>query len=280
MFAERIDQIDRLLTLPQVAFQINKLVESRTSSAADLHRVIKADPALSARLLKLVNSAYYGLPGRVASLEKAVILLGVTAVKNLAIAASIEQLFRHVKLTGPFSGRDLWLHCLAVAATARALAQRINLPRLDEVFMAGLIHDLGLLAAAQVEPADFSHVIEVCVAGEHRWAVAETEILGIDHCAAGSRLAEKWHFPDDLGQMILLHHEWQTRQDRPAELARMIFLGDTLACHLGSGFNLTAHHQTTEPEMLASVGLSQEDLMEVWQNLPAHVEELAGILRV
>ena len=80
--------------------------------------------------------------------------------------------------------------------------------------------------------------------------------------------------------MIGLHHEWQTAATRPAELARVIFLGDTLACHLSDCFNLTAVDQTTDPEMISSMGLTQEDLMEIWQNLPAHVRELADILHV
>lgn len=280
MFVDRIDQIDRLMTLPQILYQINELVESKTASAADLHRVIKADPALSARLLKLVNSAYYGLPGQVASLEKAVILLGVTAVKNLAVAASIEQLFRKVRIAGPYSGRDLWMHCLAVAAAGRDLAQRAKMQRLDEVFMAGLIHDLGLLAAAQVEPGDFGRVIELCLTGSHRWGVVELEVLGIDHASAGSRLADRWHFPPELVRMIQLHHEWNDQGDRAGELARIIFLADTLASHLSDGFTLTASHQTADPDMLGMAGLAEQDLMEVWQDLPAHVRELSGILRV
>lgn len=280
MFSDRIDQIDRLLTLPQVVYQINELVESKTASAADLHRVIKADPALSARLLKLVNSAYYGLPGTVASLEKAVILLGVTAVKNLAIAASIEQLFRQVRIKGPFSGRDLWLHCLGVAAAARTLGERMNLTRLDEVFMAGLMHDLGLLAAAQVEPQDFGKVIETCMASSQRWDVVEVEILGIGHGTAGARLAERWHFPGDLVAMISGHHSWTAEGGRGNELARTIYLADTLSGHLHDGFRLTAHHQITEPEMLENTGLRQEDLQEVWANLPSMVLDLSAILKV
>ncbi len=280
MLAQRIDDIDRLMTLPQVVFQINELVESRTASAADLHRVIKADPVLSARLLKLVNSAYYGLPGKVASLEKAVILLGVTAVKNLAVAASVEQLFRNVKLAGPYSGRDLWMHCLAVSAGARNLAQRAGMPRLDEIFMAGLIHDLGLLAAAQVVPHDFVQVVQICSTSEQRWPVVELEIMGMNHWDAGARLAQRWRFPEELIGTIVGHHSWTDEQGRDADLCRILFLADTLAGHLAEGFRLTASHQVTEPAMVARANLTEQDLVEVWQDLPSHLQELAGILRV
>ena len=279
MFADQIDQIDRIVTLPQIVLEINRLVESKTASATDLHRVIKADPALSTKLLRLVNSAYYGLPGRVGSLEKAVILLGVTAVKNLAIAAGVEHLFERIVIVGPITGRDLWVHCLAVATGARELAQRAQMAHLDEVFMAGLIHDIGLLAAAQAVPQDFAAVIQASMHDDTRWHAAESEILGIDHSAAGARLVEKWHFPSYLVEMIAEHHNWGRKSDC-SDLTGVVYLADTMAGGLGEGFTLTANHQTIGPEMLARIGLSEQDMTDVWQKLPAHVAELGGRLTV
>ncbi|NQU75189.1 MAG: HDOD domain-containing protein [Planctomycetes bacterium] len=279
MFVDQIDRVEQLVTLPQVVNQINHIVESTTSSAADLHRVIKADPALSSKLLRLVNSAYYGLAERVGSLERAVILLGVTAVKNLAIAASIDQVFRRISLPGPLSGRDLWIHCLGVASGARALAQRAKMEHMDEVFTAGLIHDVGLLAAAQVSPKDFAQVIQACMGSNNRWTVAEREILGIDHSTSGARLTKRWHFPDCMVQTVADHHNWP---DLPgsSNLAGIVYVADTMACGMGDGFSLTANHQTIEAEMLTKLGLCQQDVTEVWQNVPAYVEELAACLGV
>jgi putative nucleotidyltransferase with HDIG domain len=279
MFVDQIDQIDQIMTLPQVVTQINELVESRTASASDLHRVIKADPALSTKILRLVNSAYYGLPGRVGSLEKAVILLGVTAVKNLAIAAAVEQLFRRIAIPGPLTGRDLWLHCLAVATGARELAERAGMAHLEEVFMAGMIHDLGLLAVAQVAPGDFAEVVQACMGAEISWLAAEMEILGITHPVSGARLAEKWHFPGYLVAMVNDHHEWPN-MPQCSDLTGVIWLADTMACGLADGFTLSASRQTIQPDMAGKLGIAEQDLAEVWQNLPAHVDELAGRLHV
>ncbi len=279
MFRDQIDQIDRLLTLPQIITQINEVMESDTASSADLHRVIKADPVLSAKILQLVNSAYYGLPGRVGSLEKAVLLLGASAVKNLAVAASVEQMFGRVKLPPPLTGRDLWRHCLGVATAARELAQRAGMVHLDEVFMAGLIHDIGLLAAAQVAPQDFAAVVAACLGSQQNWSVAEVEILGISHSEAGAYLTSKWHFPSYLTEMIADHHDWP---DKPAssDLAGVVYLADTIACGLGDGLALTAHFQTVEPDMIDRLQLTAADISEVWQHLPGYVEELSEILKV
>jgi len=279
MFSERLDEIDRIMTLPQIVDQINRLVESKTASATDLHRVIKADPALSARILRLVNSAYYGLPGRVGSLEKALILLGVTAVKNLAIGAGVEQLFHRLNLPGPLSGRDMWTHSLSVAAGARELGRRAGMDYLEEIFMAGIIHDLGVLAAAQVEPADFAAVVHACMGSKNRWAIAELEILGIDHAAAGAHLAARWHFPSYLVAMVRDHHTWPEKPEA-SDLTGVVFLADTIACGLGEGFTLSAQSQNIEPEMLDRLGLTQEDVTEVWRNLPAHTRELNNLLHM
>ena len=159
------------------------------------------------------------------------------------------------------------------------LGQRAGMVHLDEVFMAGLIHDIGLLAAAQVAPQDLAKVVEACMGSRIKWEAAETEVLGIDHCKAGSHLAAKWHFPSYLVEMIADHHDWP---DKPvsSDLAGIVFLADTIACGLGDGLALTAHHQTICPAMLERLNLTEYDVTEVWQNLPAYVEELSGILQM
>ncbi len=279
MFSEKIDQIDQLMTLPQVVQKINEVVESKTASATDLHRVIKADPILSAKLLRLVNSAYYGLPGQVGSVEKAIILLGVKSVKNLAMASGIEQMFRQLELPGAVTGRDLWVHCLAVATAARELGELARMPRLDEVFMAGLIHDVGLLAAAQLAPKEFAEVVGACMAGAHHWGVAEVEILGIGHAEVGARLGERWHFPESLVEMIAHHHDGP---GKPAgdRLTQLVYLADTMACGLSDGFVLTGRDQAVSTTALPELGLTDQALVAVWHNLPAHVADLSAVLRV
>ncbi len=279
MFRDQIEQIDRLLTLPQIITQINEVIESESAGATELQRVIKADPVLSAKILQLVNSAYYGLPGHVGSLEKAVVLLGMTAVKNLAIAASVEQMFDRLTLSGPLTGRDMWRHCLAVATAARELAQRASMVYLEEVFMAGLIHDLGLLAAAQAVPADVAKLVEVCMSSKTAWEAGELEILGMSHATAGAHLARKWHFPGYLVDMIADHHAWPGKP-MSSDLAGVVYLADTLACRLGDGWTFTARHQAIDAKMLGRLNLGENDISEVWNNLPAYVEELSGILRM
>ena len=158
--------IGEIATLPEVTIRIIEIVEDDKSTARDLHDVIKNDPALSVKILKVVNSAFYGLPGQVASVDRAIMMLGLSAVKNIAIAASIARLFKGKRISEQFSAADLWRHGLSVAVAGKCIAKLSPNPALrDEIFLAGLIHDLGTLVERQSFPEKFAEVIQPCTDG-------------------------------------------------------------------------------------------------------------------
>src|SRR5215207_5965821 len=157
---ETVKKISSIATLPEVTARIVQTVEDPRSSPKDLHKIVSHDPALVTRILKVVNSAFYGLPGQIASIERAIVLLGLNAIKNIAVAASLGQLFRGVKLCEGFTAKDLWTHCVAVGVAARELAKQMKLPIADEAFLAGLIHDTGMLVGLQVWPDKLKEACE------------------------------------------------------------------------------------------------------------------------
>jgi HD-like signal output (HDOD) protein len=117
-----IREISHIATLPEVTLRIIELVEDPTSTAQDLHGVISNDPALSSRILKVVNSSFYGLPGQIASINRAIVMLGLNAVKNIAIAASLAKLFRGGELTPTFSAKELWNHSNSTAIGCKMIS--------------------------------------------------------------------------------------------------------------------------------------------------------------
>src|SRR5438552_1272417 len=147
-----IKNVTTIATLPEVTAQIIRTVEDPKSTATQLHKIVAHDPALVTRIMKVVNSAFYGLPGQIASIERAIVLLGLNAIKNIAVAASLGQLFRGSKLCEEFTAKDLWTHCIAVGVTARDLAKQMKLAVSDEAFLAGMIHDVGILISLQSFP--------------------------------------------------------------------------------------------------------------------------------
>src|SRR5256714_11709045 len=157
---EMVKKVSSIATLPEVTSKIIATVEDPKSTPAHLHKIVAHDPALVTRILKVVNSSFYGLPGQIASVERAIVMLGLNAIKNIAVAASLGQLFRGVKLCEGFTAKDLWRHCVAVGVGARELCKLMKLPSGDEAFLAGMIDDVGMLVALQTTPEQLRKVCE------------------------------------------------------------------------------------------------------------------------
>jgi len=274
-----LGSIGDIATLPEVTIKIIETVEDPKSTARDLHEVIKNDPALSVKILKVVNSAFYGLPGQVASVDRAIILLGLSAVKNIAIAASIARLFKGKRISEKFSAADLWKHSVAVAVAARALAKCSPHPVMaDEVFVAGLIHDIGTLVERQAFPDHFAEVIRRCSEARQDFLAVEREVIGADHQAFGVGLTTKWKFPRHLRAAVGFHHNPQQVSVELRNIATLIQVADILVCQELIGFYMTAKNDAVTPEMLTTLGITETQLEEVRASLPQQLAEAEGTL--
>ncbi len=253
---DTINNVMALATLPEVTSQVIATVEDPRSSAGHLHKIIAHDPSLSARILKVVNSSFYGVSGQVGSVERAITLLGLNAVKNVAVAASLGQLFRGVKLGEGFTARDLWSHCIAVGVTARELALRINRPKTDDIFLAGLIHDVGILVELQTWPEKLQTICSTVKKTNADFCQVERQVLGVDHQALGKGLAERWKFTRPCQLVAGFHHDPTALAGDEGTVVKLVYIADTLCCQCGRGFDLTARTQTIDPQMLSSLGLT------------------------
>src|SRR5262245_26755556 len=207
-----IKGISHIATLPEITLKIIALVEDPSSTAQDLHKVIANDPALCSRILKVVNSAFYGLPRQIGSINRAIVLLGLNAVKNIAIAASLSKLFRGGELSPKFSARDLWIHSIATAAAGKLLCDKLKLGRPDEAFLAGLIHDIGIMVEMQSDRHKLVEVFDQIEFGSDGVPTTdmrevERRILGADHEAFGAALCEAWKFPKTFTAVAGHHHD-------------------------------------------------------------------------
>src|SRR5688572_6768370 len=182
---EAIKKVSSIATLPEITAKIIATVEDPKSTPAHLHKIVAHDPALVTRILKVVNSAFYGLPGQIASIERAIVLLGLNAIKNIAVAASLGQLFRGVKLCEGFTAKDLWTHCISVGITARYIAKQMKVPLADEAFLAGMIHDVGLLVSLQTSAPKLQAACEKAKAEGSDFCEIEREMTGLDHQQLG-----------------------------------------------------------------------------------------------
>jgi HD-like signal output (HDOD) protein len=276
--ADAVKKITAIATLPEVTSKIIATVEDPKASASTLHKIVSHDPALVSRILKVVNSSFYGLPGQIASIERAIVLLGLNAVKNIAVAASLGQMFRGVKLCEEFTAKDLWTHCMAVAVTSREMAKQMKLPIADEAFLAGMIHDLGLLVSLQTTPEQLRNACEKAKGSEATFCEIEREVIGVDHQQLGQGLAEHWKFPRSCQLVAGHHHHPAALSDNHRMLVTLVYVADTLCCQAGKGFNLTALRQKLDDAELGGVNIDLLLIEHTRTNLATILETAAAMM--
>lgn len=277
-----VKQLSHIATLPEVTLGIIELVEDPNSSAQDLNALIGRDPALSARVLKVVNSAFYGLPRQIGSINRAISLLGLNAVKNIAIAASLAKLFRGGALCDRFDAKELWAHSIAVATASKLLAKEARKSSGDEAFLAGLMHDIGVMVALQTDRAKL-----VKVFGDMQFdadgnplidfRMVERAVFGADHGHFGEALCEQWKFPRSLALACGHHHDPMRAPAESRHIPWIVYIADRLATE-NEGFRIDLLDRTIATEALEALGLTEAQLDSVREQLTAALDEATATL--
>jgi HD-like signal output (HDOD) protein len=275
---KQLSRVTELASLPEITAKIVEVVDNPRATAVDMHAIVRNDPALATKILKVVNSAFYGLPSQVASLDRAIVLLGLSTVKNIALAMSLARLVRGEPFTAQFGPRDLWRHSIAVGVCACALAKSARSLHAEEYFAAGLVHDMGLLVTGQLFAGKLKTVIERMLAGAEDFCAVERELIGANHESIGLALATKWRFPPGLRYAVGYHHDPEGLQPEFRKIVSLIQVADTVCAGMEHGFYLTARRQEVTPELLAAAQLSRTAVEEVAGELPGKIAEAEQIL--
>ncbi len=198
--------IHELPALPGLVTQLVELVESENATAEQVERLITTDPALTVKVLHLANSAYYGLTRTISTVKQAVIVLGFHTVKNLVLGVSAFMALRNSRAPSPLE-LELWEHSFACAGIAReiALTQGRGIRQAENAFMAGLLHDIGILFLHTRFPREYQRVLRHANPQRTRHEV-EGAILGMDHAEVGALIADGWNLPPLLVNLIGNHH--------------------------------------------------------------------------
>lgn len=198
-------QVHDLPTLPEVYQRLVTVLDDPRSSMWDAERIIRQDPPVTAKVLRLVNSSLYGLRAPVTSIAQAVRAIGYDELRQLVLTTSVISLFRQDREL-PLSYRAYWEHCLGTAAAARQLALWIGEEHPEEFFVAGLLHDIGKLVHAQHFPEKFCAALSLAAAERLTIEAAEQAVLGISHAQTGGLLAFHWGLAPAIQRAIAYHH--------------------------------------------------------------------------
>jgi putative nucleotidyltransferase with HDIG domain len=237
-----------------------ELVDNPKTSAASLARLICADQALTARILKLANSAYYGFPREISTVNQAIVVLGFNAVKDTGLSLSVFDMFKDGPSTSGFDITRFWEHSMAAGIGARLCARRTAPGLVGEGFVAGLLHDIGKVVFRQYFPREFGQILDLVTQG-CSLDDAEMQILGCSHAQVGAWLVEKWRLPAKIVEAIAYHHIPAQAPSEPAFVAAI-----TLANYLVHRHNLGASGRVGSQEAPAQ-------LWEILGTLPTPFEQ-------
>lgn len=201
----KLDSIQNVIAMPTVATQVLMALDNHNLSAAKIANLIEQDQSLVARLLRVANSPFYGFSRKISTVELAVVVLGTNAIKEILYGLSLKRIFNRVKSTG-FDIDSFWTYSLFCGSAARVIARKLNYKLAGEAFVAGLMHDLGILIIAQYFGSDYAKIRQLLLNQPISLIGAEKSILHTTHCEIGAWIAKKWNLPDRLILSLLYHH--------------------------------------------------------------------------
>jgi HD-like signal output (HDOD) protein len=278
----RLDANKNLFTLPQVLSEILKVVEKETSSAKDIAEIILKDISLTGKILRVANSAFYGRSRQVTTVNQAVVTLGMRATKSLALSVSLYEIVNKKGAYGDFEPKLFWIHSLEVATAARMITEHLKLSASEELFVSGLLHDIGIIFLQFSFPKEYKQVKELVKRGMEL-CKAEEDVIGINHSRVGQYVSEKWNLPAKIGQSIGNHHLQVTLGEIEAQdvhwqivnlanqMSKQVFLGKPYEDMDG---------YDRRKAIVTNLKLSNEDYEYINCNLLSEVLKVANYLEV
>ncbi len=270
--------IGTVATLPSAAHRILELSDADAGDPVKLREVVQTDPVLVARILRRLNSSYYALSHRVADIRTAVSLLGVREVRNLALTVYMSRIFERKGDYKTYKRAELWNHSVAVATTCRLVSRVCGRGNTDEVYIAGLLHDIGLILLDQSLRRHFCKIIDELTPGMPAYLL-EQRALTFDHAGLGGFVARKWNFPDQIADAIAYHHEPLLYKGEHKDLVHIVTVANFLCSRAGVS-SLGVHNIPPPPdEVYQGLGLDQVALAIIWDQMEVTLEKAEAMAK-
>jgi len=254
-------QIKSFPGMPATAARLMPLLQNPESSADEIEDILKYDPGLTANILKLTNSAYFGIPSRVSSVRQAIMLLGWKRLLQLVMTMCMSALMKRPVAGYDLPRGELWRHSVAVSVAANLLVASLRIRDADEVFTAALLHDIGKLVLGSYVQEDLAQ-IEAMVAKGISFEVAEYIVLGTNHAAIGARILQNWSLPDELVHAVGRHHDPENC-DAHCLLSDVVHVANIVGRRVGCGQGRDGQAMEPSSEVIERIGIH-----------PAHMDKL------
>jgi len=269
-------------SLPTTVAKVLEVCNNPKTSPIDLDKVISLDPVLMGRVLKLINSAYYGLQNQITSLVRAIIMLGVNTVKNLALSTAVldrladKSGFRALNMEG------FWRHCLGVGVVAKLIARKtgVDSQRLDEYFAAGLLHDIGKVPMNNVISDEYVRAMGLADRERIPLYLAEKRAIDTDHAEVGAMIAEAWHLDGPIADCIKYHHAVDVYEGKSRPILLAVIVANWYANREEVGFSGSLYPEKLNPALLDELGISRDWLESIDQAVAAEIEKASVFLKL
>lgn len=256
-----VEMIKKLPTLPVIAQEILSLIDDNMVSVGKLVNIIENDPAISAKILSVAGSVFFGLREPPKTLVNAIMRIGFESVKNIALGISVMTMMGGLKHQDALDYRRIFNHCVAVGLIAKLLSGHFNLDIKDEILTCGLLHDIGLLVMSRYFPVRYLNVLDI-LGNEKSIPDAERETFAFTHAEIGSWLVEKWNLSDPVFDTVLYHHNPSLADNNVMHVAAVHIADYIVTLHILRPL-LQEHHVIFNPSSLDILGISEQDLNNI-----------------
>jgi len=270
---EIISKMKLFPSMSGIAAKVLKLLDDPDSSAGQVEQLLKQDPSLTANLLKLTNSAYFGIPSKVGSVRHAIAMLGWKRLSKLVMAACVSAITDR-KIPGyDLPPGVLWQHSVAVSVTAEGLMRELKVAESDEIFTAALLHDLGKLILGGFVEKELKEIEKVAARGIP-FQMAEQEVLGTDHAEIGALMLESWSFPPNLVSAVRWHHDPDSAPET-SSMTDIVHVANVLCLMIGIGIGVEGLHYEPSVSATKRLGIKPTQLELIASQTLEWVKELA-----
>ena len=270
-FFKKLDSIPDIPTLPSIVITVNKMLQDYDTSIKNLSKAIEKDQSMVTKILRLVNSTFYGFRSSINNIPHAVIVLGFNTIRNAIVSVSIIKTFSGKDICEGFEIEEFWKHSIAVAVTSRYLAEQTRLDSPEDCFVSGLLHDIGKLVLYQYFPDLFSEVWKSVKEDNLSFYEAEKNLLPVNHAQIGGYLTKKWQFPVNLIDSITYHHKIRQTVSNLNQLI-IVHTADAIVNNYKVDSEISADFSSIDPKAKTIMSQQLETVSDWFPDVATEIE--------
>lgn len=270
-----IAKVESFPSLSGATTKLLSLLDDPNAPVAEIEEILRMDPGLTANVLKLSNSAYFGFPSEIGSVHKAIVLLGAKRLMQLVMTSCVNSVMNKPVPGYGLSTGELWRHSIAVSVAAEGLIKELNVPEADEIFTAALLHDVGKLVLGEFVKDDIKK-IEKIASKDVSFEAAEQIALGTDHAEIGAKILESWGLPKEVVSAVRWHHD-PDAADETSTLIDIVHMANVLCLMIGIGVGREGLQYRLSPVVTKRLGIKSVHLEKVASHTMDWVSDLTDV---